>query len=226
MSLSEKSIQEFKKIYKKKYGKELSDKEAYEGAQGLANLAELCFEMYKKDCENKAKLEKKPKGFYLSELGDGTYSCLICHDSIGGESGWYDKHGPKCLLCQKAINRRIIPASVARNDNIWYSQYDLESRFNINRHVMKRFVKEGILKSRTVPTLIDRPHVYLFLVKDNKDILPPKKLTESKIVSDIKEDGKEWYHLEPWYKFVDPFEALKGYKIMDYMRVTEKKIDK
>jgi hypothetical protein len=221
MQLSDNKIQEFKEIYKREHGKELSDKEACEGAQSLTNFAELCFEMYKKDCVNKIKLDKKPKGFYLSELGDGTYSCLICHDYISGESGWYDKHGPKCLLCQKAINKKIIPASVARNDNIWYSQYDFESRFNINRHVMKRFVKEGVLKPRIVSASTGKPHVYLFLIKDNKDTLPPKKLTESKMISEVKEDGKEWYHLEPWYKFVDPFEALKDYKIMDYMRVVE-----
>ena len=28
---------------------------------------------------------------------------------------------------------------------------------------------------------------------------------------------------EPWYKFVDPFVVLKGYKIMDYMRATHEK---
>jgi hypothetical protein len=28
-----------------------------------------------------------------------------------------------------------------------------------------------------------------------------------------------WSHQEPWYKFFEPFEHLKGYKIMDYMRL-------
>jgi hypothetical protein len=62
----------------------------------------------------------------------------------------------------------------------------------------------------------------LFLIKDNKDTLPPKKMTESKMVKETK-DGKDWYRSEPWYRFVDPFEYLKGYKIMDHMRQTEPK---
>jgi hypothetical protein len=222
MQISEERIQEFKSIYKKEYGKELSDEDAFEAAHNLVGFAELCFKAYKKDCENKAKLKEKPKGFYLSELSGETCSCLICHQHISGESGWYDKYGPKCLLCQKAINKKIIPASVAKNSDSWYSLYDLENRFNINRAVMRMFVKEGILKPRIVPTPAGKPHVYLFLIKDNIDTLPPKKLTEPQMVKEVKEDGREWYHLEPWYMFVDPFEALKGYKIMNYMRAVEK----
>jgi hypothetical protein len=58
------------------------------------------------------------------------------------------------------------------------------------------------------------------LIKDNKDTLPPKKLTESQMVKEVKEGGKEWFRLEPWYRFVDPLEHLKGYKIMDYLKFT------
>jgi len=66
-------------------------------------------------------------------------------------------------------------------------------------------------------------HTYVFLIKDNKDTLPPKKLTESKLVKEVR-DGKEWFHSEPWYKFVkDPHKALMGYKIMDYLKVIKVK---
>lgn len=59
----------------------------------------------------------------------------------------------------------------------------------------------------------------IFLLCDNKGFLPPKKLTEPQMVREEKE-GKTWHHLEPWYRFVDPFEHLKGYAIMDHMRAT------
>ena len=90
---------------------------------------------------------------------------------------------------------------------------------------MNRFIKQGILKPRIVPGISGKPYVHLFLIKDNKDTLPPKKLTESHLVKETKE-GKDWYHSEPWYKFENPHEVLKGYKIMDYLKITtEKKKD-
>lgn len=125
------------------------------------------------------------------------------------------------MICQKAIDRKEIPGSLAKNKDDWYSKYDLESRFCLKGSALKKFVKEGILKSRVVKSEGNRVHVELFLIKDNKDTLPPKKLTESHMVREDK-DGTTWHHMEPWYRFVDPYEHLKGYKIMDYLRVVEK----
>ena len=218
MELSDKSIKEFQVIYKKKYKKDISWEDAREGAYGLACLAELMYDQAIVEHKRKLRLKDSPKGFHLEGVG---YTCFICKNSISNEETWYDKWGIKCLICQKAIDKKIIPASVAKNENSWYSKYDLESRFNIDRHAMKRFVKKGILKPRIVPNDSGRPHAYLFLIKDNKNTLPPKKLTESHMVAEEK-DGKAWHHLEPWYKFVDPFEHLKGYKIMNYLKFTSK----
>jgi hypothetical protein len=47
-------------------------------------------------------------------------------------------------------------------------------------------------------------------------------MVESRMVKETI-DGKDWYHSEPWYRFVDPHEHLKGYKIVDYLRVTHEK---
>lgn len=218
--VSEKRIQEFKDILEKEKGKEVSWEEASEGAYNLGRFAELMFDSWIEDKRRKKRLEESPKGFHLEGIG---YTCFICRSSISNEETWYDKWGIKCLICQKAIDKKIIPASVAKNENSWYSKYDLESCFNIDRHAMNRFIKEGILKPRVVPNTSGKPHVYLFLIKDHKDTLPPKKLTESQLVKEVKEDGKEWFHSEPWYKFEDPHEVLKGYKIMDYLKVTHEK---
>ncbi len=101
---------------------------------------------------------------------------------------------------------------------LWYSKYDLDDRFNINIHTMNRFIKGGILKPRIIPSPAGRVHKHIFLIKDNKDTLPPKKLTELRSVK-ITEDGKECIRSYPWYKFEDPNIALKDYKIMDHLRV-------
>ena len=38
------------------------------------------------------------------------------------------------------------------------------------------------------------------------------------MVKEIK-DGKEWHRMYPWYRFVNPKEHLKGYKIMEHLHV-------
>ena len=219
MGLSDKTIKEFKTILEKKTGKEVSWGEAEEGARNLAGFAEVLYKQANIEHRRELKLKDSPKGFHLE--GNG-YTCAICGKTVSNEETWYDKWGIKCLICQKAIDKKIIPGSLARSDNSWYSIYDLESRFSINKNAMKQAVKEGVLKPRIVPSASGRPYVYLFLIKDNKEVLPPKKLTESHLVKEVKEDGKEWFHSEPWYRFVDPLEHLKGYRIMNYLSFTSK----
>jgi hypothetical protein len=96
--------------------------------------------------------------------------------------------------------------------------YDLESRFGIDRRTLKLFLKENVLKPRVIPGPAGGTHLEIFLIKDNKDTLPPKKLTESRLVAETK-DGKTWHHSEPWYRFVEPHVAFKDYKIMNHLRV-------
>lgn len=217
MALSEKSIQELKEIVKKDYDKELSDGEATDMARRLVGIAEICYSYTLEELCRKKRLEGSPKGFHIEGIG---YSCAICGDSISNNETWYDKYGIKCLLCQSAINKKIIPATAAKNRDSWYSKYDLESRFNINYHALKKFIKHDILKPRIILNEVGSPHAQIFLIKDNEDTLPPKKLTESHTVKETK-DGKDWYCIHPWYRFIDPYEHLKGYKIMDHLKVTD-----
>lgn len=213
--LSHERIQQFKDLLEKKGGKEVSWEEASEGVYSLVRLVDLIFDSWVIDQKRKKKLEENPSGFHLE--GNG-YTCFICRGSFSNEETWYDKYGIKCIHCRDAVNKKIIPASIAKNEDSWYSKYDLQSLFNIDRHALGRFIKQGILKPRVIPGPNGKPHAYVFLIKDNKDTLPPKKLLESRSFKEEK-DGKTWIHSEPWYRFVDPKEHLKGYKIMDYLQV-------
>ena len=58
------------------------------------------------------------------------------------------------------------------------------------------------------------------MIKDNKDFLPPKKLVDSKMIREVDDEGKEWHRSHPWYHFGDPYETIKGYKILDYLKFT------
>ena len=215
VQLSTERIQEMKDLLEKKEGREFTWAEASEAAHNLAGFAQLLWELHIKEKQREKKLEEFPKGFQL----EGGYSCSICGNG-GTLSGgiWYDKWGMKCMTCQVAVNRKEIPASVAKNKESWYSKYDIESRFNVKGPALRSWVKQGILKSRTITRDGKGSYLEIFLIKDNKDTLPPKKLVESQLVKTEK-DGKIWHHSEPWYRFVNPHEHLKDYKIMEYLRV-------
>lgn len=161
------------------------------------------------------RLEENPKGFHREGVG---YTCAICGDGTSEGDNWYDKYGIKCLVCQKAIDKKEIPASLSKNKDGWYTKNDFDSYFNVKGQTLQKWIRQGIVKPRTVTRYGEGVHTQLFLIKDNKDFLPPKKLIESRMVKEIK-DGKVWNQMHPWYHFGNPAETLKGYKIMNHLRI-------
>lgn len=194
--------------------KEFHFEHAMEIAENMLHFARVLEPMQQEEDRRQRKLKEFPKGFHLEGKG---YSCFICSSSCSQEETWYDQHGIKCMTCQGAIDRGEIPATAADKET-WYSRYDMENCFGANRNVVKRWVKEGILKARSVKRN-DYEHVQLLLIEDNKEMLPPKELVKSQSVNEMQSDGSVLMHMEPWYRFVDPFKHLKGYKIMDYLHL-------
>ncbi len=210
---------ELKVLLEKEQGREITDQELFESENWLRGYAELMLDLGIKEAQRQEKLIENPKGFHLE--GEG-YSCFICHSSISKEETWYDKHGIKCLTCQSAIDKKIIPSTAASDKDSWYTTHDFEHHFFINRHGVRKLVKEGLLKPRIVPDSGGGTHYQLFLIEDHKDILPPKKLTEWPTVK-FQKDGEDWYTSEPWIMHADPKEVLKGYKILELLGTLEEK---
>ena len=123
------------------------------------------------------------------------------------------------MTCQGGVDRGEIPAILASDEDRdnWYSVYDLERAFSIKAKVVRRWIKAGVLKARTI-TREKRMPIHFFLIEENKDTLPPKKLVEDKFVKEKTKDGKDSFHHEPWYRFVNPAEHLKGYKIVEHLK--------
>ena len=182
----------------------------------LQQMAKFVDEWKEKDKAREEKLKANPKGFHLDGVG---YRCAICHDNTKEGDNWYDEFGIKCLVCQKAIDEGEIPASLAKDEDVWYSKFDLDHYFNLKGPTLRKWIKEGIIKPRTVSHYGKGVHFELFLLEDNKEFLPPKKLVESRSVK-TRKDGKDWFTTEKWYRFVDPYEHLKGYKILDHLKFT------
>ena len=143
MQLPEKAIEEFKAIWKKEYDTELSDEEAQKYSHDLMQFTKCLFDMSVKEMKREDRLKKEPKGFSLDGVG---YTCSICSGSTRRDESWYDKYGIKCLTCQKGINKKQIPASMAKNEEAWYSTYDLESRFNLKSPTIRKWLKSRHIK--------------------------------------------------------------------------------
>ncbi|MFH1909785.1 MAG: hypothetical protein ABIJ72_01145 [bacterium] len=168
MTLPPKAIEEFKEIYKKEYGKELSDVEASESANNLVGLFKLLWDCSIRDAKRKSQLKKEPEGFHIT---DGTYSCMVCGCSVTGDQSWYDQWGVKCLLCQKAVKEGVVPGFVCRDHDSHYKMWELKDKFKIHPQTARKLVRQGELKARIVTTEDGKPYEYIFLKKENPHLI-------------------------------------------------------
>ena len=176
--ISPKHIQEFKELMKKEYGVEYTDAQATEGATNLLGLFEVLYEVSKKDYFRKQKLKDSPKGFPIDD--NGTYSCFICHESITTANGWYDKYGLKCMNCQRAVEKKIIPAVVFKNRKSWFTDWELESKLKLHSSTIRKLVREEKLKAREVLTESGSVHYRVYLVKENVEFLKSTRKSKTK----------------------------------------------
>lgn len=208
---SEKEIQNIKDILEKDQGKEVTWEEATKAMWDIKNFARIMYEITSEEMRRQDRLKENPRGFHLDDAG----SCSICSGSASKENSWYDKYGLKCMSCQKAINTKIIPGSIAKDKESWYSKYDLASYFNIKGTDLNRLVKQSFLKDRIIPGEGKKVHFQMFLIKDNKDVLPPKKLLKSRTIKVMHKD-EEYFTQEAWYEYADEklIKRLAKYKIL------------
>lgn len=193
MTLSQKSIDEFKEIFKKEYGKELSDTEASESAHNLVGFFDLLWQCSIRDSKRKRQLKKEPGGFHIT---DGTYNCMVCGRAATGNESWYDKWGVKCLLCQKAVNDGVVPGFVCKNHDSHYKMWELQDKFKIHPQTARKLVRQGELKARIVTAEDGKPYEYIFLKKENLHLIsrrsPERKSYERHMDKECARRSKEW----------------------------------
>lgn len=177
MQISPKMLTEFKELMKKEHGVEYTDAQAHEAATNLLGLFEVLYEVSKKDHFRKQKLKDSPKGFPIDD--DGTYTCFICHKSITTANGWYDKYGLKCLDCQRAVEKKIVPAIVFKDRKAWFTDWELESKLKLHSSTIRKLIRENKINPREIKTEQGATHYRIYLVKENLDFLKsirkPKK---------------------------------------------------
>ncbi|MGG9959990.1 hypothetical protein [Ferruginibacter sp. SUN106] len=212
-NIRDKEIQEMKEMLQEQHGREFFWEESRKAIHDLQILADISLELMEEEWIREEKLKEFPKGYHLDE---NSYRCKICEGTAKGDNSWYDKYGIKCMICQNAINEKIIPAALAKNKESWYSTDEMESYFNITGPLLNKYIKQGLIKERVILNPKNKRHLQLFLLKDNKEVLPPKKLLESRIVT-VDRKGEEYLTLEYWYEYPDVklIKKLLNYGIFD-----------
>jgi len=184
--LSDEKVKEFQKLFEKEYGKKLTMQEASESAHNLVNFVDVLLKIDAKDRERKYRLRTEPKGFHVY---DGTYSCIVCHTSVTGPSSWYDQYGIKCLDCQRATEKGVLPPEVfGYRKKTWYAMWELQNEFGIHPSTARKMVRTGELKARIVEAENGAPYFYLFLIKENPIL---NKKEENHEVVEVKDDKVE-----------------------------------
>jgi DNA-binding XRE family transcriptional regulator len=205
-------------IYKK-HGTEITEEEAEKVLEFLNKMAKITVDHVFKEAKWEAELREHPDGFLFEESG---YSCRICKH--GAKDGWYDRFGLKCSLCQQAVNKGIIPGEITGHDELYYSEFDLGYYFNLKGKTLRQWIKEGLLRQRTIPLENGKgKHYQIFLMNENERFLPPKEMLRlGGWFEEEGEDGKPYYVTRRWYQCCeDPIAHLKDYGISAYLRRTD-----
>lgn len=210
-------LKKLKAMLEKEHGRAITDEELDHAYRLVIHLVDIFHDSDLREIHRKKKLEENPKGFHLK----GKFTCLVCGLFAENENSWYDKNGIKCILCQNALDKKLIPKSVIRNKDSWYSIFEMERLFNIDRADLTKYVKSGLLKRRIVPSGRRKPHLELFLIRDNREVLPPKKLLPTKLVK-VMRGGEEWFTPVEWYEWIGDKgrKKLQKYKISEILKET------
>lgn len=217
---SDEKIKKLKESLEKQHGRKFTWEETSEAYWGLKKIVDIAMHIAPIEFKKQELLKEFPKGFHLEEGG----SCVICGSHVAKKMSWYDKYGLKCINCQKAINEKIIPVSIIKNSDTWYSRYELATYFNLKGADLNKCIKQSFLQVRTILNEKNKIHFQVFLIKDNKNVLPPKKLLESRMVKIILK-GEPNYTQQQWYEFADEklIKKLAKYRIIEVLAETFKK---
>ena len=165
VQISDKSLDEFIEISEKEGHTYKTREDARQSAYNLVRFVDVLIEIDQKEKALKRRLEDEPKGFSME--GNGR-SCSLCGYSQYEASGWYDKWGFKCMNCQKAVDKKLVPGSLCRDykNEKYVTDSTLSWKADIHIQTLRKLARQGKLKARLIPN-----GPYLFLRKDNLNIM-------------------------------------------------------
>ena len=162
--LNDKEYEEFKKISDAQGITYDSELEMKQSADKLVGFFDLLITMDQEERGRRNRLKSEPKGFSMP--GNGR-NCSLCMQGVY-EEGWYDKWGFKCMNCQNAVNKRIVPGSLCGDYHHEKCITDTGLAFKSGLHIqtIRKLIRNGQIKVRQIP---NGPS--LILRKDNPYLL-------------------------------------------------------
>ncbi len=172
MTLSNKAIQEYKKIFKEEYSQELTDTEAREQGERLVGFFEILYKQAQIEHSRKIRLKKeKVKGFFL-DASEGPYTCGICKEVTPGNDIWWNLDGLKCRDCWRNIQKGVIPPlTYDSDDKTWIKEWQLQSDYGLHPATRGKLRREGILHGRDLKRKDGSIYCTVYLAEENKEFI-------------------------------------------------------
>ena len=170
--LSDKAIKEFKEIYKKEYGQDITDAEARDQGERLVGLFDIFYKQAQIDFRRKLRLKKeKVKGFYL-DATEGPYTCAICRENYPGNEIWWNPKGLRCRDCWNNIQKKVIPSLDYDSDNkVWIKEWQLQTDYSLHPATRGKLRRQGILKGIDLKRADGSIYCTVYLVEENIEFL-------------------------------------------------------
>lgn len=169
MSVDDKQLEDYKKLCDKYGISHSSDDEYRDSANNLYAFVELSLDMAREEVARQHRLKENPNGFAFKSQ---SRTCVLCgHSTEYDEDMWYDKWGMKCLDCQEALNKKVIPGYVFKDskNEKHITASSLSWKFKMSHPTIKKLVHDGQLKARVI-----KGHKYgdtlVFLRKENPNL--------------------------------------------------------
>lgn len=162
---TEYQVDEFDELYFKIFKKKNFDLDDKAQITTFKESVNSFIDEYFEKVATEKRLEKEPKGFHPDK---DWQPCCLCDRSFASDEMWQDKNGLKCLTCQNAVKKRIIPISACKNRSSWFNEFDLQTKLEMDSKTIKRKLKSGDLKAREIMNLDGKTLLYrIFLEKEN-----------------------------------------------------------
>ena len=162
--VSDESLDKFIEISEKEGHEYKTREDARQAANNLVDFVDVLIQIDQEEKARVRKLEKHPKGYAIQAKG---HTCPLCGNCLFDVEMWYDKWGMKCMNCQNALNKKIVPGYVFRDYRHEKSVTDstLSWKMDIHIQTLRKLARQGKLKARLIPN-----GPYVFLRKENPDL--------------------------------------------------------
>lgn len=175
--LSDKLVQEYKEIFKKEYGQDLTDSEARDQAERLTGFFNILYDQALIEHRRKLRLKKeKIKGFYLED--GGNYTCAVCRETTPAKDIWWNPKGLRCRDCWRNIQEGVIPSLTYDNEGkVWIQEWQLQYDYGLHPATRNKLRRQGLLNGRDLKRNDGSIYCTVYLIKENVEFLKkyPKK---------------------------------------------------